>query len=97
MTKEKMQIELLNLCDISPKTIVFVTHDLEEALFISDRAVIMTARPARIAADIKITFPKPRLPALRTSPEFQKLRSHLRDVFSKAEARISSYPADSPD
>ena len=56
LTKGKMQIELLRLWQEEALTILFVTHDIEEALFIGDRVVVMTPRPARVAADVAVPF-----------------------------------------
>ena len=64
------------------KTIVFVTHDLEEALFLSDRMVLMTARPSRIARVMENPLPMPRDEMMKTSSEFQKLRRELMQFFT---------------
>ncbi len=79
MTKEKLQLELLDMFTKEPKTIVYVTHDLEEALFLSDRVIIMTPRPGKINEIIKINFQRPRDINLKTSNEFVHLRIKVRD------------------
>jgi ABC-type nitrate/sulfonate/bicarbonate transport system ATPase subunit len=86
LTKEKMQSELLRFWQQDARTIVFVTHDIEEALFVGDRVVVMTARPARIAAEIAVPFPKEPDPVIKTSPEFQLLRRQIIDLLTRAEA-----------
>ena len=86
LTKEKMQIELLRLWQEEALTILFVTHDIEEALFIGDRVVVMTPRPARVAADVAVPFERELDPRRKTSASFQALRQQLMDIFSQNEA-----------
>ena len=74
LTKEKMQIELLRLWQEEALTILFVTHDIEEALFIGDRVVVMTPRPARVAAEVAVPFERELDPRRKTSASFQALR-----------------------
>lgn len=81
-TKEKMQTELLALVALKPKSTLFVTHDIEEALFISDRVVVLSERPARVSAEIDVTFEKPRRNSLRTDPAFQSMRAKIRSLLS---------------
>lgn len=82
LTKERLQLEILRIWNVEKKTIVFVTHDLEEALFMSDRTIVMSTSPGRIQEVVKGPFPRPRDPDLRTDPEFQKLRRRLSHIFS---------------
>ncbi|RLI14140.1 MAG: nitrate ABC transporter ATP-binding protein [Candidatus Hecatellales archaeon] len=70
-TRNFMQGELLNIWEKTRKTIVFVTHNVEEAVYIGDRIVILTARPAKIKSIVDVTLGKPRD---RLSPEFINLR-----------------------
>ncbi len=69
-TRAIMQELLVNLWQKTPKTIVFVTHDIDEALFISDRVYIMTARPGRIKQVLDVALPRPRTFEMFTSPVF---------------------------
>jgi NitT/TauT family transport system ATP-binding protein len=70
-TKALMQQELLDLWAGTNASVVFVTHDLEEAIVLADRVVVMTASPARVKAEFPITLPRPRaVEDLRTAPEF---------------------------
>src|SRR5262249_22523993 len=59
-TRESMQEELTRLWERTAKTIVFVTHDIEEAVYLGDRVVVMSARPGRIRQEVKIDLPRPR-------------------------------------
>jgi NitT/TauT family transport system ATP-binding protein len=78
LTRRIMQFELLRILDSQqPTTAVFVTHDLEEALILSDRVVVMTRRPGRCKEIIDVPFPRPRDQDVIDSPEFIELRRHL--------------------
>ena len=78
-TRNKMQAELLVIWNRSKKTILFVTHSVDEAVFLSDRIVVMSPRPGRIRAVVPVQIPRPRD---RTAPEFASLR---RDVLGLIE------------
>jgi len=69
-TREVMQAELLRIWHAAEKTVVFVTHQIEEAVYLSDRVVVMSARPGRILADIRIDLPRPRALEVKRSVEF---------------------------
>jgi NitT/TauT family transport system ATP-binding protein len=73
-TRETLQDELLRIWDLHKKTIVFITHSLDEAIFLSDRVAVMTPRPGRIKEIIDIDLERPRLPELRNSHGFVQLR-----------------------
>ncbi len=75
--REILQGELLALCQESNRTVVFVTHSLEEAILLSDRVVVMTARPGRMLDNQVVPFARPRQPEIRETPEFGKMRSGL--------------------
>src|SRR6202044_4248972 len=70
LTREKMNLELLNIWKKSGKTIVFVTHGVAEAVFLGTRVVVLTAGPARMANNIKIDLPEPRALDLKTTEAF---------------------------
>ncbi|MDQ5978659.1 MAG: NitT/TauT family transport system ATP-binding protein, partial [Verrucomicrobiota bacterium] len=63
--------ELLQLRERQKFTALFVTHSVSEAVFLSNRIVVMAAHPGRIHAEVKVNFPYPRDPSLREQPEFQ--------------------------
>jgi NitT/TauT family transport system ATP-binding protein len=62
-TRVKVQSEFLTLWEGSPKTVIFVTHDLAEAVLLADRVIVMTARPAKIKVDVRVDVERPRRPA----------------------------------
>ncbi|MCG8543098.1 MAG: ABC transporter ATP-binding protein [Alphaproteobacteria bacterium] len=73
-TREDMQDELLRIWQAERKTVLFVTHSIEEAIYLSDRVIIMTPRPGKILAEIDIPFPRPRSEETRKHPDFVALR-----------------------
>lgn len=85
LTKEKMQRNLLSLWELEPRTIVFITHDIEESLFVGQRVVVMSARPAKIAGIIDVPFEKTTDTRIKTSPEFQTIRQMIIDMLAQSE------------
>jgi ABC-type nitrate/sulfonate/bicarbonate transport system ATPase subunit len=69
-TRELMQAELLRIWNEANKTVLFITHQIDEAIYLSDRVLVMSARPGRILADITIDLPRPRQLEIKRSPEF---------------------------
>ncbi|MCZ7660661.1 MAG: ABC transporter ATP-binding protein [Xanthobacteraceae bacterium] len=76
-TRALMQELLLGIWEREAKTVLFVTHDIEEAIFLASRVVVMSARPGRIKADIPVDLPHPRHYTVKTSPEFSALKARL--------------------
>ncbi|MBZ9872467.1 ABC transporter ATP-binding protein [Mesorhizobium sp. BR1-1-9] len=76
-TRGLMQELLLGIWERRKKTVLFVTHDIEEAIFMASRVVVMTARPGRIKSDVAIDLAHPRHYTLKTSPEFSVLKARL--------------------
>jgi NitT/TauT family transport system ATP-binding protein len=79
-TRETMQAELLRIQNREKKTAVFVTHSIDEAVFLADRIVVFTQRPSRILEIVENTLPHPRwenVEELRALPEFARLRLHI--------------------
>jgi NitT/TauT family transport system ATP-binding protein len=77
-TKLQLEDVLMDLWSSAQRTVLFVTHDLAEAVALSDRVVVMSARPGRFIADVPITLPRPRsVRALQKSEEFHKLYAQL--------------------
>ena len=80
MTRERLNIELLDIWQASGSTIVFVTHSIAEAVFISTRVVVMSPRPGRIAEVIPIDLPQPRTASTREEPAFFELVTRVREA-----------------
>jgi ABC-type nitrate/sulfonate/bicarbonate transport system ATPase subunit len=76
-TRALMQEMLLEIWQRERKTVLFVTHDIEESIFLASRVVVMSARPGRVKADVRIDLPYPRHYTLKTSPEFSQLKARL--------------------
>src|SRR4030095_11634961 len=76
-TRGLMQELLLAIWEAERTTVLFVTHDTEEAIFMANRVVVMTARPGRIKADVPVPLPHPRYYTIKTSPEFSGLKARL--------------------
>jgi len=80
MTRERLNGELLRIWDASGSTIVFVTHSIAEAVFLSTRIVVMSARPGRISKVIPVDLPQPRTAATREEPRFFELATEVREA-----------------
>jgi ABC-type nitrate/sulfonate/bicarbonate transport system ATPase subunit len=76
-TRSLMQELLLALWEAERKTILFVTHDIEEAIFMANRVVVMSARPGRIKADVAVGLRHPRHYTIKTTPEFSAIKAQL--------------------
>jgi NitT/TauT family transport system ATP-binding protein len=85
LTREELQREIAIILAQSPKTVVFITHNMDEAIFFSDRILVMGTRPGRILEEVRVDFPRPRqADAVRASREFASLREHLWSRLSHA-------------
>ncbi|RYF18289.1 MAG: ABC transporter ATP-binding protein [Comamonadaceae bacterium] len=76
-TRELMQELLLGIWEDERKTVLFVTHDIDEAIFMGNRVVVMSARPGRIKCDIPVPLPHPRHYAMKTTAAFSELKARL--------------------
>jgi NitT/TauT family transport system ATP-binding protein len=76
-TKHMMQDELLRIWQESPKTVVFVTHSIDEAILLGDRVVVMATKPGRIVEVADVNIPRPRTRESELTPEFIELKQHL--------------------
>ena len=84
-TRLIMQEWLLGIWSEQKKTVLFITHDVDEAVFLSDRVYVMSARPGRIINDVKVDLPRPRTSEIRTSPAYFQIRSELlRDIHGES-------------
>ena len=82
-TRSAMQDLLIEVLQAEGKTVMLITHSVEEAVYLSDRIVVMTARPARIREIVTVPFGHPREQSLHETHEFGELRSHVRDLVMK--------------
>jgi NitT/TauT family transport system ATP-binding protein len=80
MTREQMNLELLRIWTQSRKTVVFITHSIAEAIFLSDRVIAMTTRPGSIADIISIDLPRPRNLSIINTDRFGRYATHLRSL-----------------
>jgi len=85
-TRAVMQENLVRVWAEFKITVIFVTHDVDEAVFLADRVLVMSAAPGRIIEDVDITLPRPRSPEVTTDAEFVKLKRHFLQVI-RAESR----------
>jgi len=76
-TRALMQELLLGIWETDRKTVLFVTHDIDEAIFMANRVAVLSARPGRIKADVKIELPHPRHYTMKTSPAFSAYKAQL--------------------
>jgi len=86
MTRETMNIELQRIWAEHHKTVLFVTHGIPESVFLSDRVVVMTARPGRVAEIVDVPFARPRSAELLGAAEFAALAAKIRNVFDASAA-----------
>ena len=76
-TRVLMQELLLGIWESAQKTVLFVTHDIDEAIFMANRVAVFSARPGRIKTEIAVDFPHPRSYTIKTSPEFMEIKARL--------------------
>ena len=85
MTRERLNLELLNIWRKTNTTVLFVTHSITEAVFLSTRVIVMSARPGRITADIAIDLPQPRNAETRSNVRFFELETEVRQALRISE------------
>jgi NitT/TauT family transport system ATP-binding protein len=84
ITRESMQNELLSLWEATRKTVLMVTHQIDEAVLLSDRVIVFSDRPAQILEEIKIDLPRPRTEDIKNNPQFDKLTSLIWSLIHKS-------------
>ncbi|MBV4396398.1 ABC transporter ATP-binding protein [Advenella alkanexedens] len=84
-TRLLMQELLLGIWESAQKTVLFVTHDIDESIFMANRIAVFSARPGRIKTEIKVNLPHPRHYTVKTTPEFMELKARLTEEI-RAEA-----------
>jgi len=77
LTRSRMQEWLVGVWERERRTTLFITHDVDEAIFLADRLYVMTPRPGRIALTTTVELPRPRTPELLTAPAFVALKARL--------------------
>ena len=82
-TRELMQVELLRIWSQANKTVLFITHQIDEAIYLSDRVLVMSARPGTILADITIDLPRPRELEIKRTPEFVAYEDQIWRLIAK--------------
>lgn len=82
MTRDKMNKELLRIWKEARKTLIFITHNIAEAVFLSDRVVVLTARPGSVRGIVRIDSARPRDP---TGSEFRSIEAHIRDLIGESD------------
>lgn len=85
LTRETMQQELLRIAAAANKTVLFITHQIDEAVLLADRILVMSARPGRVLETIPIELPRPRSLAVKRSQEFQALVDRIWNLVSETE------------
>ena len=88
-TREIMQDELLYIWQRARKTVLFVTHQIEEAVYLSDRVVVLSKRPSRVREVVDLAIPRPRDPAVKRSPEFLGYVERVWSLIQVAELRAN--------
>jgi ABC-type nitrate/sulfonate/bicarbonate transport system ATPase subunit len=92
-TRALMQELLLGIWEADRKTVLFVTHDIDEAIFMANRVAVMSARPGRIKSEVRIALPHPRHYTMKTSPEFSRYKADLTEQI-RVEALKTAQRAD---
>jgi len=80
ITRSKMHYWLLNVLENLTASVLFITHDIEEAIFLSDKIYVLTDRPAQVKEKVIIDLPKPRHKDLVTSAKFNEIKRHIIDL-----------------
>jgi len=80
LTRERMWTELSRIWQARQKTVIMVTHSINESLFLADRVLVLTQRPGTIKMDMKVDLPRPRVDDIRYTPHFGKLARKLREA-----------------
>ena len=87
-TREYMQAELLKIWSEARKTVLFITHQINEALFLADRVAVMSARPGRVKGIVKIPFERPRALAIKRDPKFLEIEETIWQMVEESPERI---------
>ncbi len=80
ITRERMWDELSHIWQMRQKTVIMVTHSINESLFLADRVLVLTQRPGKVKLDLNVDLPRPRQDDIRYTPHFGKLARELRSA-----------------
>ena len=89
-TRELMQAELLKIWSQAGKTVLFITHQIDEALYLADRVIVMGTRPGRIKREFAVPFARPRTLALKRDPAFLRLSDEVWALIEEESGRVGS-------
>ena len=81
ISRDRLNVDLGRICSETKKTVVFITHSINEAVFLGDRVVVMSSRPGKVVADLSIEVPHPRDLSFRETPEFAGYVRQVRKIF----------------
>jgi NitT/TauT family transport system ATP-binding protein len=81
MSRENMSLELQRIWLTSPKAVIFITHSIPEAVFLSDRVITLSGRPGKVIDELIVDIPRPRTPAVMASSKFGEYCTRLRELF----------------
>jgi NitT/TauT family transport system ATP-binding protein len=90
LTREEITLELMRIWHEQPKTVIFVTHSITEAIMLADRVVVMSPRPGRIADIIPVTVPRPRQFGMEAMDEFQQAARRIRELIFGTRRNIAA-------
>ncbi len=96
-TRSLMQELLLTIWEHSKKTVLFITHDIDEAIFLGDRVYVMSARPGRIKEDFDVPIPRPRNVDVLTSPEFMEMKRNVMHLIHEEAVKAVSTDVEAAD
>jgi NitT/TauT family transport system ATP-binding protein len=80
LTRERMWNELSRIWQMRQKTVIMVTHSINESLFLADRVLVLTQRPGKVKLDLNVDLPRPRQDDIRYTPHFGELAKKLRNA-----------------
>jgi len=92
LTRERMAAELLRIWERDQRTVLMVTHSVEEAALLADRVIVLSARPGHVVETVEVTLPRPRSMALLATPELQRIAGHLRAALSEGNGHAMAHP-----
>jgi NitT/TauT family transport system ATP-binding protein len=88
ITRDEMGLALARIWDTTRKTAIFITHSIREAIFLSDRILVMGQRPSTIIEDVRVPFERPRDPSIEADPRFNELYLHLKASIHRSTSAV---------